>query len=179
MKVFRKNHVFEYHWSSVTQALWQKYPNPFSTHVIASDILDRRVDSDGRLHTVRLIHKTSIIPSWGRHLMHIPEAFIVEVSVVDPIAKTMDVSTKNITMNSLMTVEEVQHYTPSPDNPSWTLAKTEAIFSSNMSWGIRSTIESFGHSKFRDHFSKSRNAFLYVLERIKDRIPSSVSPAAS
>jgi hypothetical protein len=104
--------------------------------------------------------------------MHIPDAYVAEVSIVDPNTKTMQVSTKNITMNTLMTVEEIQNFTLHPENPSWTLAKTEAIFSSNMSWGLRSTIESFGHSRFKEHFSKSRNAFLYVLERIKNRVAS-------
>ena len=66
MKVFSHVHKYEFSWEMVSQALWLKYPNPLSTHVLASDILSRTIDSDGVLHTVRLILKTSSVPSWGK-----------------------------------------------------------------------------------------------------------------
>lgn len=45
-------------------ALWLKYPNPFSKHVLAGDIVDRYIDHLGRLCTTRVILKTSAIPAW-------------------------------------------------------------------------------------------------------------------
>lgn len=45
-------------------ALWLKYPNPFSKHVLASDVISRSVDGLGRLCTTRVILKTSAIPAW-------------------------------------------------------------------------------------------------------------------
>lgn len=49
-------------------ALWLKYPNPMSRHVLASDVISRSIDEAGRLLTTRVIHKTSAIPYWISHV---------------------------------------------------------------------------------------------------------------
>ncbi len=49
-------------------ALWLKYPNPISKHVLAGDVVSRTVDQLGRLCTTRVILKTSAIPQWLAHV---------------------------------------------------------------------------------------------------------------
>lgn len=103
---------FEYHhpWDLVTGAIFQKYPNPFASHVLSADIIDQFVDPNtGNLHTIRLLLKRGIIPKWGRSLLHTPDAFIIEHSVVDPKQRIMKTVTKNLNHTKLMLVEETQY----------------------------------------------------------------------
>lgn len=56
MKLFQCIHQFNYPWSQVSAANWQKYPNEKCPHVMHVDVLDRVVDPEtGVLTTERLI----------------------------------------------------------------------------------------------------------------------------
>ena len=73
MKIWSSNHTFRsvrrlalaphipnqplrsYSWESISQAAWRKYPNPMNPNVVGTDVLSRRVDDSGRLHTHRVI----------------------------------------------------------------------------------------------------------------------------
>lgn len=101
----------------------------------------RHVDPEtGCLHTRRLMTKTNKKPKWmdkvrgwkggggkqQRNLTLVPcqnqffgdtTAFVVEESVLDPKAKTLRTFTKNITLNTFMTVEEKCLYTVDPVHP--------------------------------------------------------------
>lgn len=47
--------------------MWSKYPNPHSSHVVTSDVVDRYVDPrTGYLYTTRLFLKRGNLPKWGR-----------------------------------------------------------------------------------------------------------------
>lgn len=39
-------HTYDHPWPLVTTAVWQKYPNPFSPHVISTDVISRSVDKN-------------------------------------------------------------------------------------------------------------------------------------
>lgn len=68
MKLYTKINVFEFDWTQVTFALMQKYPNPYSKHVLNSDIIHRELDGHS-LYSVRLLLKKGLIPQWGRHVL--------------------------------------------------------------------------------------------------------------
>lgn len=68
VKIFNTRQKLEYAWDHVTLAMFLKYPNPFSVHVISADVIDRYVDSFGRLCTTRLIHKKGSIPNWVQYV---------------------------------------------------------------------------------------------------------------
>jgi len=54
----------------LTLAIWSKYPNPHSSHVVTSDVVDRYVDPrTGYLYTTRLFLKRGNIPKWGRKVI--------------------------------------------------------------------------------------------------------------
>lgn len=56
MKFFKTVHTFDYEWSLVSAAQWQKYPNDHCPHVQHVDVLNRTVDPNtGILTTERLI----------------------------------------------------------------------------------------------------------------------------
>ncbi|KAJ3068458.1 hypothetical protein HK102_007167, partial [Quaeritorhiza haematococci] len=150
------SHTFTYahSWPAVTQAIFQKYPNPFARHVLSSDVIDRTVDPEtGVMKTTRLFLKKGIIPKWGRHLLNVSEAFIIEQTIVDPRSKTMITVTRNLSHKKVMLVEETQVIRPNPSNPdTMTVVNTSARIVSNMGWApITSRIEGFGLSKFKDN----------------------------
>jgi hypothetical protein len=63
MKLFKSVHTYDYPWSLVSAANWQKYPNEHCSHVHAVDVLDRRVDPEtGILITERLITVKQNVP---------------------------------------------------------------------------------------------------------------------
>ena len=49
MKLFTTSHVFDHDWKTVTLAAQNKYPNPFSSHVVAVDVINRHIDDHGVL----------------------------------------------------------------------------------------------------------------------------------
>lgn len=64
MKWFQSRHDFNYEWSLVSAANWQKYPNESCTHVAHVDVLCRTIDPDtGLLTTERLITVNQHIPT--------------------------------------------------------------------------------------------------------------------
>ena len=50
-------------WETVTKAAMQKYPNPMNPGVVGVDVLDRGVDTQGRLHSRRLLSTEWGLPS--------------------------------------------------------------------------------------------------------------------
>ncbi|EDQ84640.1 uncharacterized protein MONBRDRAFT_34617 [Monosiga brevicollis MX1] len=64
MKAGQRDWEISHAWETITSAFWCKYPNPFSTHVLTEDVIDRSVDEQGRLHTKRLLSKTNRKPAW-------------------------------------------------------------------------------------------------------------------
>lgn len=62
-KCFFVCHPCSHPWETVTKAAMQKYPNPMNPSVIGVDVLDRRVDHRGRLHSKRLLSTEWGLPS--------------------------------------------------------------------------------------------------------------------
>ncbi|KAI8609828.1 PRELI-like family-domain-containing protein, partial [Chytriomyces sp. MP71] len=103
----------------VTFAIFNKYPNPFAKHVLTSDVIDRYVDPDtGILHTTRLFTKEGKLPKWSVKMFNIKEAYILEVSELDPRNRTFKTVTRNLSHTKLMLIEETQIVSPyaAPDS---------------------------------------------------------------
>jgi hypothetical protein len=92
--------------------------------------------------------------------------------VVDPNSGIMTVHTSNLSHRRLLNIEEMCVIT----RPSSTIAgdveggtMTDTIQSvkcSDKLWGIAGRIEAFSASKFAENFNRSRQAMMYVLERL-------------
>jgi hypothetical protein len=102
MKFFESQSVFNYSWNQVAEGFWQRYPNPFSSHVLSEDTFHRAVDSAGCLNTLRLLTKTNLPPKWGEHVVSNRTVKIVEESVIDPKKKTLTTYTRNIGYTRIM-----------------------------------------------------------------------------
>ena len=150
-----------------------KYPNPFSSHVLSTDILSRNLDPQtGKLHTIRLIHKNGTLPAWVLTMLKSQEAYVLEESVVDPEGCFMQTKTRNLTHQRFLIAEEVQTYTKSQEDQSWTLVDCQATVKCNFGkWtgGLGAKIEGLGVKRFADHFPKSKMAMMYILDKLRNR----------
>lgn len=100
------------------------------------------------------------------------EAYVLEESIVDPANCFMQTRTRNLSHQRLVTVEEVQTYTKSPEDEQWTLADCRASVKSNFGtkWaGLGSKIEGVGVHRFKEHLQKSKQAMTWILEKLRKR----------
>ncbi|KAJ3063817.1 hypothetical protein HDU98_000394 [Podochytrium sp. JEL0797] len=215
VKLFESTHVFAHSWESgkrnyhlyllqfeisnptnaVTFSIFNKYPNPFASHVLTADVIDRHWDPDtGILHTTRLFTKEGRLPKWSTKMFKIKEAYILEISELNPTTKTLKTVTRNLSHAKLMLVEETQTVTPAVaastgdsevvsipgtfDKGSFaggggggeTAIHITARIISNMGWPvIQKRIEAFGASKIRENTMRSSIGLMHVIEDMKRR----------
>uniref|UniRef100_F7I8U2 PRELI domain containing 3A n=1 Tax=Callithrix jacchus TaxID=9483 RepID=F7I8U2_CALJA len=119
-------HIF-YNQKSV--AAMRKYPNPMNPSVLGVDVLQRRVDGRGRLHSLRLLSTEWGLPGLVRAILGTSRTltYIQEHSVVDPVEKKMELCSTNITLTNLVSVNERLVYIPHPENPEMTMLTQEAV----------------------------------------------------
>uniref|UniRef100_A0A8C7GGF9 PRELI domain containing 3A n=1 Tax=Oncorhynchus kisutch TaxID=8019 RepID=A0A8C7GGF9_ONCKI len=117
-----------YPWETVIKAAMRKYPNPMNPNVVGVDVLDRNLDTDGRLHSHRLLSTEWGLPGIVRILgTGHTRTYVKEHSIVDPEEKKMELYSTNITLTNLVSVDERLVYRPHPDNPEVTVLTQEAI----------------------------------------------------
>jgi hypothetical protein len=119
MKFFELNSTYDYSFPAVSLAFFLRYPNPYSRHVLTSDVIDRYVDPDTeRLHTTRLHLKKSKIPSALLKLLpkgiggseNSGQSFILEKTVVDVKEGWMTTESRNMEWTGILSVVERQLY---------------------------------------------------------------------
>ncbi|NP_001086156.1 PRELI domain containing protein 3A [Xenopus laevis] len=129
MRIWSSEHVFSHPWDTVIKAAMRKYPNPMNPCVVGVDVVDRNLDSQGRLHSQRLLCTEWGLPSLVRAILGTSRTltYIKEHSVVDPVEKKMVLCSTNISLTNLVSVDERLVYTPHPENPEQTVLTQEAI----------------------------------------------------
>ncbi|KAJ3302865.1 hypothetical protein HDV03_004495 [Kappamyces sp. JEL0829] len=168
MRFWNTEHRYGHEWSFVTLAIWKKYPNPFASHVLTADVVESFTDELGILHTTRLFTKKGKLPSWGASLLSIPEAYILEVSTVDPKTKTMHIRTRNLSHRKLLLVEEDQTIRPVGASPLETACSIKVRFISNSSFSpLRNQIEGWGLNRFKGTTLNSSKGLDHVLHGLK------------
>lgn len=119
MKVYESSFKYEYTFPAVTLAYFLRYPNPYSKHVVSSDVIDRYVDPETqRLHTIRLHLKRSKVPSGI--LKFLPrglagpggasQSYILEKSTIDVREGWMETESRNMEWTGILSVVERQTY---------------------------------------------------------------------
>ncbi|KAJ4945833.1 hypothetical protein JOQ06_023511 [Pogonophryne albipinna] len=161
-------------WDQVCVAFWQRYPNPYSNHVLTEDIIFREVTPTNCLVSRRLLTKTSRAPRWMEP--YLPKqmsssAYIIEDSIVDPQKRTMTTLTWNISHARLMSVEERCKYYINPENGSCTEIKREAWISTTI-YGLSRAVQEFGLRRFKNSVTKTMKGFEYVLAKMQGETPS-------
>ncbi|XP_076845647.1 PRELI domain containing 1b [Brachyhypopomus gauderio] len=155
-------------WDQVFSAFWQRYPNPFSTHVLTEDVVFRMVTVDQRLITRRLLTKTNRLPRWAERFF--PSAlsrcaFILEDSIVDPLNKSLTTYTWNLNHTKLMSVKEHCVFQESVGHPSWTQLQREAWISSEV-FGFSRAIQEFGLARFKSNQLKAMKGLEHALTNL-------------
>ncbi|KAJ5238312.1 hypothetical protein N7468_002931 [Penicillium chermesinum] len=119
MKFFENNFTYDYSFPAVSMAYFLRYPNPYSRHVLTSDVVDRYIDPETqRLHTTRLHLKKSKIPSGILKLLpkgmggsdNSGQSYILETTVVDPNEGWMETESRNMEWTGILSVVEKQRY---------------------------------------------------------------------
>ncbi|KAK6475683.1 PRELI domain-containing protein 1 [Huso huso] len=174
VKYFLGLSVLKSSWDQVFVAFWQRYPNPYSKHVLTEDILFREVTPDNRLISRRLLTKTNRAPRWTEK--YLPSnmarsAYVIEDSIVDPQSRTLTTFTWNISHARYMAVEESCVYGVNPDNNSWTEIKREAWISSNL-FGLSRALQEFGLARFKSSVTKTMKGFEFILAKMQGGTPS-------
>jgi hypothetical protein len=165
VKLFSAEHTFNHPFERVTLAWMGKYPNEAAQHVKAIDITDRRIDSEGRLITNRIMSCESALPSWLRAAGLPQTCFVAESSIVDPRARTMVVKSSNLSGASLMVVEETCTYQQATSSPSSTHYKQEARITAFLPF-LAGKFESYSVANLQ---SKSREG-MAVVEKLCQKI---------
>lgn len=101
-KYYENSTVFQYNYEQVLQGFWKRYPNPFSSHVLTEDTVERYIRADGTLYSKRVLTKTNHVPKWGERFFKAKFVCIIEESIVDPKSKTLTTHTRNIGFNKIM-----------------------------------------------------------------------------
>mmetsp|Transcript_48428 Transcript_48428/g.128149 ORF Transcript_48428/g.128149 Transcript_48428/m.128149 type:complete len:281 (-) Transcript_48428:85-927(-) len=104
--------LYQHPFDAVTASLWSKYDG--HKYVKEVEVLDRYVDADGKLHSKRLLSMSGNIPTIFRPLIPFRYAHLLETVVVDPVARVMTVSTKNLNMADLLVATSHSRYNPLP-----------------------------------------------------------------
>lgn len=119
MKFFENKFTYDYSFPAVSLAYFLRYPNPYSRHVLTTDVIDRYVDpKTERLHTLRLHLKKSKVPSGILKLLpkgmggsdSSGQSYILEKTIVDAKEGWMETESRNMEWTGILSVVEKQHY---------------------------------------------------------------------
>ncbi|KAI4724221.1 hypothetical protein E4T49_08046 [Aureobasidium sp. EXF-10728] len=119
VKFYSTSYSYDYSFPAVSLAYFLRYPNPYSTHVLSTDVISREYDPDTqRLTTVRLHLKKSKLPPailklLPRSIMGGAEngdsqAYILETTVVDVKEGWMEAESRNLEWTGVLSVIEKQ-----------------------------------------------------------------------
>ena len=103
MSTISIQHIFHYPWHKVTLSFWEKYPSPQLPHVKEALILSRSLDEQGRLRTKRLMCVQQPVPAALKAFTRGMDLYYaIEDTVVDPQAKTLELSTRNMSFSRVV-----------------------------------------------------------------------------
>ena len=122
VKFYESTYSYDYSFPAVTLAYFLRYPNPYATHVLSSDVISREVEPvTGRLRTLRIHRKSSRLPPAVLKLLPKSvlgnvaggksESYILETSTIDIKEGWMRTESKNLDWTGILSVVEKQEYT--------------------------------------------------------------------
>jgi len=170
MKLWTSEHTFEHPWETVAKAAWRKYPNPLNPGVTGIDVLNRHVDTAGRLQTHRLLITKWAFPTWVHGILGSDATcYGSEVSTVDPKQKSLELKTTNLTLNEIISVDERLTYTPHPENKNHTILKQEASINVR-GVPLSGYLEGVVEGTIDSNAGKGRQAMEMAISKIKNEM---------
>ena len=161
MRICDSVSTLKHSWEDVCRIFYQRYPNPYSGHVLSEDVLLRKIENN-TLITVRLYKKTDETPDWLKCLLPCTNALILERSDMNLKNQTLKVLSKNITLTYFLTVEENSLFSKLATNEKLCNVERKAIIYSNF-YGISYLLESFGLKKYKSNILRMDTGIEYVL----------------
>jgi len=158
--------------------MWHKYPNPHCAHVLTVDTVDRSVDPiTGIVRTERILGCKQKTPVWILKFFGGSEdAFVREVSFIDPISQTATFTSVNLSLSQFATCLERINYVPSP-NGQTAFSQSAEIQSRMRMWRtVGDKLETWLADRFAQNAQLGKMAFTDVLTRMwetKDQQPMS------
>ena len=120
VKFHENSFNYNYPFSAVSLAYFLRYPNPYATHVLSTDVIDRHFDpSTQRLSTTRLHLKKSKVPAALLKILpkgilsasgDAGQSYILEKSVVDVKEGWMTTESRNLEWTGILSIIERQTY---------------------------------------------------------------------
>lgn len=124
VKYHTSSYTHDYPFPAVTLAYFLRYPNPYSKHVLSTDVLDRHFDPlTNTLYTTRLHLKRSKIPTPILKLLpasligpmssdggNNSQSYVLERSLVDMKDGVMVTDSRNLEFTGILTAVERQLY---------------------------------------------------------------------
>ncbi|KIY65900.1 MSF1-domain-containing protein [Cylindrobasidium torrendii FP15055 ss-10] len=166
MKFYTHTFAYDDSWSIVSLAYFLRYPNPYASHIVSVDVINRELSPAGTLLTTRLILKRGHLPRWApRGIISRAESWVVEESEVDPLGRTLSCTTKNLEFTKVMKVEESVHIRANEEGK--TLQTNEARVRSRFGWGLTKRIEAFGLHRFETHLQRSKDGVALMLATLR------------
>ncbi|SCU92466.1 LANO_0E01002g1_1 [Lachancea nothofagi CBS 11611] len=166
---YKNNHTYDKDFRTVSLAFFNRYPNPYASHVLSIDTLSRKISPAGELCTTRLIKKTGRLPQWVKPFLgKISDSWIIEKSEVDIKNKELRTYTRNLDHTRIIQVEEFTTYRYNAQSGE-TDASSKVKFSSGFNVGVRNRIERWSHTKFDENVKRSRLGMAFVMEKLEQR----------
>jgi hypothetical protein len=167
--------------------MWHKYPNPHCSHVVTVDVLDRSVDpKTGVIRTERILGVKQKAPGWivkvSCHWLSCPptrlltrrnqlfggsdDAFVREISFVDPATQSTTITSINLTLSDFATCYETIRYSPAPNNRT-TFVQTAEIQARMAIWrSLADRLEGFLVQRFEQNAQLGKLGFSDVLSNL-------------
>jgi len=174
MKFWESSHIFQHPWSTVSQAFWRKYPNEYQRGVEGTDVIERYVSDDGKLHSKRLIISSWNVPAFMRVFVSDPRAYAVEYSIVDPKAKTLTLRSQNISAEGFFIMHENVVYCAAEDDTTQLHHEARIGFDSHVSKYIDNAAEDWTASLVSDAAGLGRRAMDSVINLVEEETRSAM-----
>ncbi|XP_038067594.1 PRELI domain containing protein 3A-like [Patiria miniata] len=170
MKIWSTEHVFNHPWETVAKAAWRKYPNPMNNSVVGVDVVERRVEPTGKLYSHRILTTKWGLPGWVVRFLGLnPTCYASEHSLVDAQERVLRLKSKNITLNSYVSIDEELVYTPHPSIKNATLLTQEAIVTVN-GISLAGHLESLVTNTISSKSAAGREAMEWVIQSINQEM---------
>ena len=162
-------------WLDICSVYFKRYPNPHSKHVLGEDVIKRSY-SDNILKTTRLLAKTNEVPDWLKKFLPTTTVYILEESHIDMKNKTITTYSKNITHNTLLSVEERCVFALDREQEEVTKVERRAWIESFF-FGLKPVFERFGLSRYKSNIQRMHRGFTSVLGGASEKRTSTANSA--
>jgi len=168
MKTYQNEHIFNHPFSTLTRAVWRKYPNPLKPEVLGSDVVERVIEDDGSLSTHRVMKTQFGLPSWSRKLLGSDQYnYGYEKTRLDLNKQFMSQVSRNITFSGTVTMGEKLTYIAHGDDQTKLIQEcTVEVHNLPFSGYLEDTVLAV----VSGNIMKGRDAMEWVVNRINEEI---------